>query len=163
MGIIEPLKQADLDGWTADATEFAGDRNKASIVARFARLRAGFQTPEQDAADSAKWDQLASLSTVLDPTNAQHRRRLASILGDLACGPDGAPYIARVLEGNPWSIGRGQGALWEVLSDRRDGVVERLRSARESPQICPGVSGFTQNDWDRLKPITRAPPAPGGH
>jgi uncharacterized protein YjbI with pentapeptide repeats len=162
-GVIEPLTQADLDMWIAAATEFAGEREKASIAERFARLKPAFQASEQDAADHAKWGELARQSAALDPTRAQHRRRLAAILGDLACKADGAPYVARVLGGNPLAIGRGQGSFGEMFSDRRDGVLERLRFARNSPQTCPAVAGFTEDDWQRLEPVKPAPSAPADH
>ena len=71
--------------------------DKARIAERFARLKLDFQTHEADAADQAKWSELEKQSLALDPDGAQHRRRLATILGDLACKDDGAPYVARAL------------------------------------------------------------------
>jgi uncharacterized protein YjbI with pentapeptide repeats len=161
-GINGPITSTDLDMWIAAATEFVGDREKVSIAERFARLKPAFQTSEQDAADHAKWVELARQSSALDPTRAQHRRRLAAILGDLACEVEGAPYVARVLIGEPSAISRGQGSISEVFGERRDGVLERLRSARDRPQTCPGIVGFTEADWRRLKPIKLTARTPAG-
>jgi uncharacterized protein YjbI with pentapeptide repeats len=160
-GVIEPLNVASPLPWITAATEFVGERKQEeSIVERFARLNPAFQTSEQDAADEAKWAELARQSGALDPTGERHRRRLAVILGDLACQVDGAPYVARVLVGDPSAIARGLGNLVERFSDRRDGVLERLRSARSSPQTCPGAAGFTEDDWRRIEPIKSAAAAP---
>jgi hypothetical protein len=152
-GFIEPLIPADVDKWIAAATEFAGEQKKASITERFNRLTPAFQSSEQDAADHAKWAELAKQSVALDPTGAQYRRRLAAILGDLACEADAAPYVARALVGDPVCISRGLGTMTEVFGDRLDGVRQRLQSARNSLETCPGVAGFAEDDWRRLDAI----------
>jgi uncharacterized protein YjbI with pentapeptide repeats len=162
-GFIEPLMPVDLDKWIAAATEFAGERDKTTITERFARLKPAFQTSEQDAVDQAKWGEFARQSATLDPTGAQHLHRLVTILGDLACNANGAPNVARALAGNPSAIARGQGILMEKFGQRQDGVLERVRSARNNPQTCPGIAGFTDDDWRRLEPIKPIPPTRADH
>jgi uncharacterized protein YjbI with pentapeptide repeats len=93
-----PLTNADLDNWTAAATEFANEKDKAEILRRFARLKP-LQLTEQDGADQAKWSELEERSASFDPDGARYRRRLADRLGNLACDADSAPYIARSLLG----------------------------------------------------------------
>lgn len=93
----EVLTAADVDQWKAASTKFANEDYEASIAERFARLEPDFQTAEEDAVDVAKWREWEKQSVALDPDGSKHRRRLATILSDLACEADGAPYVARAL------------------------------------------------------------------
>jgi uncharacterized protein YjbI with pentapeptide repeats len=150
-GKTAPLTEADLDTWIAAATAFAHERDKAKI-ARFARLKPP-QTTEQDASDQATWNGLAKQSAALDPDGTQSRHRLADRLGDLACGPDDAPYVARGL------VGIGAFSRLPSLGDQLDAVRKRMKDGREKPDACKGVAGFTEEDWRRLdaiKPIVAA-------
>ena len=81
----------------------------------------------------------------LDPVGANHRQRLAGLLGPLACAPEGAPYVARNLVGNP-AVYDLSGRL-ASLGDQLDGVRARMKEGREKPEKCPGVAGFTEDDW----------------
>jgi uncharacterized protein YjbI with pentapeptide repeats len=164
---ILPLTSADVDRWTAEATEFAAETQRRYILARFARLQPSFRTPEQDAADQLMWNDLEKRSLPLDPDATQHRRRLAIILGDLACKPEGAPYVARLLvaahtflaaDSTPRSVAR-----LASLGDQLDSVRARMKAARKEPAKCPGVAGFTEDDWRRLDAIKPIEPAPTNH
>ena len=142
----EPLTPGDVDKWSAAAMEFVerngNDIAQRDIAQRFARLKPGFQTPQQDAADQAMWSGWQQASLALDPTGAQHRRRLATILGDLACEVSGEPYVARALFAQ---------ASWRALG----GVRDRIKDGRKNPETCPGVAGFSADDWrivDAIKP-----------
>jgi uncharacterized protein YjbI with pentapeptide repeats len=174
----EPLGPSDLDDWIARATKFTPDADKAAIVARFARLKPDFQTPDQDARDHEKWATSADSKRKQDPDGAQSRQRLSTILGDLVCGRYGAPYVAR---GFVWQhIGVCEATKTPrlaVLGDQIGFVRKRMEQGRKSgegkglfgslaetlatTQSCPGVAGFTETDWrwlDAIKPFEGAPP-----
>jgi uncharacterized protein YjbI with pentapeptide repeats len=144
-----PLTPLDVDGWLEAATEFAREVDKADIAKRFDRLKPDFQQDEQDKSHQAKWTELENQSLTRDPGGVIYRRRLADRLGELACDPDGAPYVARGLVGD---ILFGRLA---ALGDQLEGVRERLKTGREKPDTCKGVAGFTDKDWrilDAIKP-----------
>jgi uncharacterized protein YjbI with pentapeptide repeats len=159
---IVPLTPSDVDRWTAEATEFAPETQRTSIVARFARLQPSFQTPEQDAADHS-WYYLEQQSLELDPNAAQHRRRLATILGDLACKPEGAPYVARLLIGDHTTMAGYSVARLAGLGDQLVTVRTRMEEGRKSPEKCPGVVGLTESEWQLLESITPTVATPAGH
>jgi uncharacterized protein YjbI with pentapeptide repeats len=158
-----PLTDEDVDRWTGAATEFAREKDKAEITQRFARLKP-VQVTGQDASDQAKWSELGKQSAALDPDGGQYRRWLADRLGHLACDPDGAPYVARGLVGQPPFYSR-----LASLGDQLERVRERMKAGREKPDACKGVAGFTEADWrqlDAIKPSQSqkasqaTPPAP---
>ena len=152
------MTQSDIDGWIAAATQFAPEVFKSRIIQRFARLKPHFQTADQEARDAKGWKTLADSDKARDPTGVQHRRRLVTILGDLACGSHGAPYVARGLLPTPLAPG-GLAAL----GDQLDPVRARMEEGRKTPEKCPGVTGFTEEDWRQLeaiKPTEAAPASP---
>jgi hypothetical protein len=130
----EPLTPPDIDRGIATATQFASRDLKNDSVVRFDRLKRDFQ---YDPEDEVKWSGMREASLVLDPDAAQHRRRLAKALGDLACEAAGAPYVARGLV----TYGR-----LAALGNQLEGVRKRLKEGREKPDTCKGVVGFTQDD-----------------
>jgi hypothetical protein len=150
--VLEPLAQSDVDQWRAVATQFAAaaifldEAEKVRVAERFGRLKSDFQTNEQDGSDQAKWRELEQRSLVLDADGAKHHRRLAEILGDLACGPDGAPYLA---------IGLIRHGRLAALGDQLEGVRNRMKDGRKKPDDCKGVAGFTEADWRALDAISR--------
>ena len=85
-------------------------------------------------------------SAALDPDGAQYRRRLADRLGKLVCDPGGAPYVARGL------VRSGRLA---ALGDQLEGVRKSIEAARDKPDACKGVVGFTERDWRDLDAINR--------
>ncbi len=86
----------------------------------------------------------------LDPDGTQYRGRLANTLNDLACDPDGAPYVARSLVGHPDQFIPGRLA---ELGDQLERVRKRMKDGREKPESCPGVAGFTEEDWRALEAL----------
>jgi hypothetical protein len=84
------------------------------------------------------------LGPVQDPTGAQYRQRLATFLGNLACGSEDAPYIAR---------GLITSFRLAVSGDGYEVVRTRMEEGRKTPEKCPGVVGFTEDDWHRLEKI----------
>jgi hypothetical protein len=151
---LAPLTPADVDKWIVAATEFAAETEKTQIIKRFGRLHPDSQTADQDAADQAKWGELAKLSLALDPDGAQYRRRLATILGDLVCEADGAPYVARALiTGHETHGPPERNTLSSSLGGQLDFVRNRMKEGRATPKKCSGVADFTEDDWRNLDAI----------
>jgi len=153
---VESLNPTDVDAWIAAATQFASASAKVRIAARFARLGPDFRETDQE----ATWQGMQEASIGLDPDGAQHRRRLATTLGDLACGYNGAPPdVAQQLIwwGYP-SLGMGdpKAARLAQLGDQLDVVRTRMKEGRKNPEKCPGVAGFDGNDWRMLEAIKPA-------
>jgi uncharacterized protein YjbI with pentapeptide repeats len=146
MGVIEPLIAPDVEAWIAAATEFARETDKADVTAQFARLRPNFQ----DDAQEPTWLGMQEASIALDPDGAHHRERLAALLGDLACNRDGAPYIARGLVG---LLDLELPSQLAELGDQLERVRKRMKDGREKPESCPGVAGFTEEDWRALEAL----------
>jgi uncharacterized protein YjbI with pentapeptide repeats len=141
-GKIEPLVPPDIDAWIAAATQFVPEKYKAIIVERLARLKADFRETDQE----PTWLGMEEASLALDPDGARHRQRLAALLGDLACSPDGAPLVARGLVEN--------GPL-PALGNQIAVIRARMKNGRDKPDACKGVAGFTEDDWralDAIKP-----------
>jgi len=85
---------------------------------------------------------------MFDPGGEEHRLQLATLLGDLSCNEDGGPYVARAM------VRLRLAALGEQL----DRVRDRMKAARKNPETCPGVAGFTEDDWRVLEAIRPAHP-----
>jgi hypothetical protein len=148
---IERLTREDVKKWISAATEFAPEADRARIAARFGRLEKAWSTGiVQKTPKQVTWTGMQEAYGVLDPNGANHRRRLALILGDIACDSEGAPDVARALS-DPF------GGRFNELGDQLD----RLKAVRKAsdtggaflngPKPCPGIGGFTENDWRRLK------------
>jgi uncharacterized protein YjbI with pentapeptide repeats len=135
----------DVDNWIHAATEFAREEQKANIVKRFERLKAS-PTGDQDAADKAKWNELETQSLAHDPKGVLLRAALAILYEQIACDEvDGAVYILRRL-----IIDR----RFAALGDQLEGLRKRMKDGRDKSE-CPGVAGFTEDDWralDAIKP-----------
>jgi hypothetical protein len=153
---LERLNDPDVEAWIAAATQFAAKEDKEGISNRFDRLKLnpGFQTPEQDAADEAKWNEKTKQLLASDPNGVRHRQGLAAFLAKLACGADGAPYVA---------LGLIQNGRLAPLGDQLDSARRRLEAGREKPDACKGVAGLTEEDWRALDAIKPAEAAPADH
>jgi uncharacterized protein YjbI with pentapeptide repeats len=157
---VEQLNDVDVDAWIATATQFAIEKDKEDIRHRFERLKPDLRDEEQE----ATWLRLEEASRALDPDGSQYRRRLADRLGNLACVADGAlddaPYVARGLIS-------GFRPRLAALGDQLAVVRDRMEQGRKMSETCPGVAGFTEDDWrqlDAIKPIEPAPAAaPADH
>ena len=147
-GKIEQLTPLEVATWIGAATQTSLEKDRARVAARFDRLKP-LQTGEQDLRDEKTWKELVESGKVEDPAGAHHRYRLATILGDLACRGEGAPYVARALT-RPNFVGKIRLA---VLGDQLDAVRARMEAGRKSPEKCPGVAGFAEEDWRWLEEI----------
>lgn len=74
-------------------------------------------------------------------TQNGHERvpEFVTTLGDLACADDAPPYVARGLI----ERASGSGAYSSIFGDR-------LRKGKTDLPACPGVRGFSNEDWARL-------------
>jgi uncharacterized protein YjbI with pentapeptide repeats len=112
--------------------------------------------PEGDPKSEAG-QRLATLDPQLqDVTNcpregAADAKQLAEYLVTLACSADAAPHVARGLMQN----GRIAATGVEAAT-----VVDRLRRGKADVQTCPGVKGFTDEDWAELDKVVASVPAP---
>jgi len=148
-GATEHLSQPGVDAWIAAALQFAAEGDKEAIRKRFERLKlnSGTQSPEQDATDEARWSEKTKQQFASDPDGANHREQLTKLLGNLACGVDGAPDVARGL--SRWDVDPSEARL-ASLGDHLDIVRERMKEGRKIAEKCAGVVGFTEDDWERL-------------
>ncbi len=147
-GDFEPMTAEDVKRWRETATWHVGDvARKKEIDNRFARLAPDGATADEDKADIARW--AGWELQPLGPDGDLHRKALATILGDLACAPAGAPHVARALSGR-WLVSNRLFTLDQVnLTAIRD----RVKKGRDDPKVCLGVVGFTEADWQRLDGI----------
>ena len=136
---------ADIETWIFSATQLALASEKKEVTAGFNRLKIQFQTDGQDRMDDAKWKKQQTLSDRTDPKGAHHRQLLEKLLAKLACDATGAPYIARGLISN---------LRLDALGDRLASVRILMEEGRKASEKCPGVAGFTDDDWRRLEALT---------
>jgi uncharacterized protein YjbI with pentapeptide repeats len=145
-----PLMSAIVKVWIDDATQFAHENQKQIIVKRFDRLRQDFREYE----GVPTWSGMQEAVLALDPDGSKHRERLAAILGDLACGADDAPDVARALiNATTTVVDEAARSRLSALGDQFEGVRTRMKTGREKPDVCRGVAGFTEKDWHRLEAI----------
>jgi uncharacterized protein YjbI with pentapeptide repeats len=167
MDDVQPLAQSDVVTWIVSAMPFARESKKAGIVERFARLKSEFQTGDQDAGDREKWKNLEDLDRSRDPLGANHRQRLAAFLGDLACGFHDAPSVARGLVRQSHLYFKRYrprvSARLSGLGDQLEVLRAHMEEGRKIVDKCPGVAGFTEDDWRRLEAIKPAEATPLDH
>ena len=85
------------------------------------------------------------------PQQGPDLKRLADGVVQLACSAESAPHVARgLLYGQIAAIGT------ETAT-----VADRLRKGKTDPAACPGVKGFTDEDWALLDQIVAAEAAAG--
>lgn len=153
---ITGITKADVDDWMSAATEFASPQDADEIRGRF-RLLLSLMRPgggearkappgslEEDESKTLKLGALREATIALgqDRPNPEYdnrkRKRLAELYGDLACDAENAPYVARAF------VERSD------LGGQLEGVRARMKAAREKPDSCKGVAGFTEDDWRAL-------------
>ena len=157
-----PIKSADIEAWIAAATSnVKGEPSrKKAIIERFLRLRPDAPTAGAKAPALGEWTAWQEISLLLDPRGEIYRRALATILGNVACEADGAPYVARRLamsdpNGVPYIVRRAAVSdsnfpRLAAVGDQLDSVRNRMKAGRKDPANCPGVVGFTEADWRQL-------------
>jgi uncharacterized protein YjbI with pentapeptide repeats len=75
------------------------------------------------------------------PQGEQRKAKLAEFLANLACYSGSSPYVARGLLRN----GRMEATGTQIVT-----VAEKLRKGKSDETACPGVKGFTDQDWGWL-------------
>jgi hypothetical protein len=103
--------------------------------------------PQVDVLDAAFWNKAHSSQ----PKGEESERRLAEFLAELACSSDeeSSPYVARGLLRNLTS-------LRDDLPSTRQFFTNQLRQGKSDRTACPGVDGFTENDWALLDELVSA-------
>ena len=76
------------------------------------------------------------------PQGEEMKRRRGAFLADLACSSGSAPYVARGLLRNQ-----------RVNSTGGQLFADRLHKGKSDPTACPGVNGFTEEDWAELSKL----------
>jgi hypothetical protein len=104
-------------------------------------LAATAKEPQVDVLDAAFWNKAHSSQ----PKGEESERRLAEFWADLACSSDkgSSPYVARGLLRNLMYLG-------DDLPSTRQFFTNQLRQRKSDLTACPGVDGFTDDDWALL-------------
>jgi uncharacterized protein YjbI with pentapeptide repeats len=152
----QSLSDEVVANWLDAATKFAPEANKLSIHLRLNHLESNFQTIEQDRADGEKWRSLAEVSNSPDSSSPAYRTWLARVLGDWVCASEGAPFVAEGLTFN-------QRDRLAALGEQLTAVRERMEEGRNNPSKCPGVAGFTEDNWRALESIKPTDGARSAH
>jgi uncharacterized protein YjbI with pentapeptide repeats len=84
------------------------------------------------------------VSNHIPPKDEGTIKDLATFLVDLACSSYSAPYVARGII-QQMEYGRD----WDA-AEQFTIAAEMLRKGKSDPTACPGVNGFTNDDWARL-------------
>ena len=150
---VVKLTDALVDKWIKTAIEHVrdedvehADERKKQTEQRLNRLLVGGATTEEDARGRNFWNEAAENSRKLE---TEFPKRLAQQLGDLVCSANGAPYVARALLSNLRLRATGQN--FHAIADRmKKARGEPARQEGPDLSACPGVKGFTEEDWRRL-------------
>lgn len=148
--VPEAFDDSAIEMWRAEAiAHVSAEGRREAIAARFDRLTEGAMSLAQDAELARPWRELEEDSRRDDPDRAKHNAARAKILGYFACeGGSGSPYVAQRMI-----------AQSGVSGDRLETFRNRLREGRINPEKCPGVIGFTEDDWRALDNV-QAEPSP---
>jgi uncharacterized protein YjbI with pentapeptide repeats len=76
------------------------------------------------------------------PKSAETNAKVATVLADLACSTPLAPHAAHRLIRN-------------ATGTQVPTIAERLRKGKSDPTACPGVKGFTDEDWAKLDEVVQ--------
>ena len=109
----------------------------------YERLRLAFERLEEKAFDKVEDAKLRAFWQLVGD-----QYLTPEALSDVACERDTAPYVARGLMTN------------RILGETEDGlrtIAARMRSGRENLANCPGVEGFTNQDWAGLDELSPPP------
>ena len=141
----------------ANAAAFAAWRDGLldGVPTRAARemIRKGISTLDSSTSTESRgfinWEERAKAQG-----NAHDReRKLALFLADLACSGDLSPYM---VEGAPRSMPYvARGLLKSRIGSTQILTIERLAKGKSEEVVCPGVKGFTADDWHYLERLAR--------
>jgi uncharacterized protein YjbI with pentapeptide repeats len=149
----ETLTDPTIDLLITDATLFVVSTDRRELIEwGLARLKTNGVVPDEDAKISAFWADLNKKFEKSFDATAYNK-----VIADLTCtdakseefNPIGirlAPYVARRLMHN---------GILEATKDALPAIAASMRSGRKNIENCPGVEGFTDEDWadlDKLSP-----------
>jgi hypothetical protein len=95
--------------------------------------------PAQNAPDGPTNRELWNKASWTPSSQDEREPRLAALFADLACAKDSGSYVARALIGSRRIASTGAMIIATVT--------DRLRKGKSDPSACPGVAGFTVEDW----------------
>ena len=132
-----------VDRWRRELLEAVGDRRdedwRKEVTLRFEQLKQSAMSPAQEMEISRAWAAL-----VTTPFDA---KAYAEGLKTIVCAKEEAPFVARgVLRNNVLALAEQHIVL----------IADAMRAGRAEPDKCPGVAGFTEEDWKELD--SRSPP-----
>jgi uncharacterized protein YjbI with pentapeptide repeats len=123
------------------------DRNQA-LEKRLSALDPAQKEPE-DVVKTEFWDKAFSAP----PQGEEREKQLAAFLIALGCSSNGAPYVARGLIRILIRI--LQRSQVPAFADRLyPAFADRLYKGKSDPSVCPGVKGFTDEDWANLSKLS---------
>jgi uncharacterized protein YjbI with pentapeptide repeats len=132
--------------WRSNIINTAPERQRDEVETRLAAL-----DPEKEPRDAIA----KNFWTRSTPISEEENKKLATFLADLACSSSGAPFVARGLLQNR----RVSAAEPQIAS-----VADRLLKGKSDLTACPGIRGFTREDWTKLDELTHGSrPAPNAN
>jgi len=86
------------------------------------------------------------------PQGEERRKKLAAFLAQLGCSSEAAPHLARSLIRFGAVPGGSYISLGRIIDTRSQYLIvaNALRKGKSDPIACPGVKGFSDEDWARL-------------
>jgi hypothetical protein len=143
--------------WTTTNSTFAAwrDRVLETIPARQRNQALQRRSVLDPAAEEPKdvikaqfWNEAFSA-----PPQGEGREKQLAALG---CSSDGAPYVARSLIRNVLLL-RILPVLPPPTPSQVAALADRLYKGKSNPTACPGVKGFTDEDWANLSKLSPDP------
>ena len=140
-----PLSPQTIDTWVKSTLKLCTDREAGDMPGdRFDLLLSDDR--ELDLKSSMYWSEAQSQTKRLYENETSYKTALAEEFIRIACDMDvrsrnGRPYVAR-------SVLRRFGDLDNVGMNT---VRDRMLSAKKDYSSCPGVEGFTEEDWKKLE------------
>ncbi len=143
----KPVPFGDADAFSAYMTGITRDlqleETKATLRERLRPLSAAAPPDDKILVDQQRWKRERLRSLTLEAR--------AQILEKLACADAGTPYVARALI----LYGRLQATGSNLLN-----IADRMRKGKSDLSACPGVKGFTDDDWAKLDELVKKAPPP---
>jgi uncharacterized protein YjbI with pentapeptide repeats len=132
-----PSLASEFIGWRDGILENIPAAGRAKLMARLSVLDPAPEKIPKDIITGKFWNEVLSA--------APQREKRAAFLGNLGCLNNSAPYIARGLI-RMFRLDLGSPAAE---------FAEQLRKGKSDQSACPGVNGFTDQDWAELDELVR--------
>jgi hypothetical protein len=115
-----------------------------------------------DESNKSQWAAAEASYTKADPDGKLHRGQLATLLGDLVCTEENAPFVALAIVSDKYD-------RKELLGEEFESVRQRMRAARRETnsasalarvisaltvtQTCPGAAGLSEAAWREVEKL----------